>query len=166
MDSASTRWASLLSVLAAGAVLGVAFAAERMGGLAPCPLCLLERWPYRVAALLGIFALVSSYRISRLLLAALALVIFADAALAFVHVGVEAGAWPSPLPECSAPHLSGLSVAERLAQMPALPSKPCDAPSYLIPGLKVSMAAMNMVFALAFSAVLATFLWRSRSKKA
>jgi hypothetical protein len=30
----------------------------------------------------------------------------------------------------------------------AAPTKPCDAPTYLIPGLPLSMAAMNLIYGL------------------
>ena len=46
--------------------------------------------------------------------------------------------------ECAAPDLGGGSVAERLARMPARPAKPCDEPAYLVPGVTVSMAEMNL----------------------
>ena len=88
--------------------------------------------------------------------------LLADAAVAAVHVGVEFGWWASPLPECAAPRFSGGSIAERLAAMPARPSKPCDEPTFLIPGVPVSMAAMNLLFALAFSVVLAMSLANSK----
>ena len=52
-----------------------------------------------------------------------------------VHVGVEQGWWPSPLPECAAPNLGGGTMAERLSRMPLFPSKPCDEPTYVVPGL-------------------------------
>ena len=71
----------------------------------------------------------------------------AAGALGGLHVGVEQGAWPSPLPECAAPVLGSGTMAERLARMPAKPAKPCDEPTFLIPGLPLSMAAMNMVYA-------------------
>ena len=70
--------------------------------------------------------------------------------------------WPSPLPECAAPRFTGGSIAERLAQMPAHPAKPCEDAAYLIPGLPISMAAMNLLYALAFTLVLAAALWRDR----
>jgi disulfide bond formation protein DsbB len=85
--------------------------------------------------------------------------------LAFVHVGVEQGYWPSPLPECAAPHFSAGTIAERLASMPARPSKPCDEPTFLVPGLPLSMAAMNLVFALAFAALLAIYLARGIGRR-
>jgi disulfide bond formation protein DsbB len=46
--------------------------------------------------------------------------------------------------------------------MPSRPAKPCDDPTFLIPGLPVSMAAMNLLYALAFALMLAIALWRER----
>ncbi len=151
------------SLVAAGAALAVALASERWGGLVPCALCLLERWPYRLAVILSAFALVASARVSRALLWLVVGTMIVSAALAVVHVGVEDQAWPSPLPECAAPALpSGGTMAERLSRMPARPAKPCDDPTYLVPGLPISMAAMNLLYALAFAGGLAIFLWRTR----
>ncbi|MBV9248192.1 MAG: disulfide bond formation protein B, partial [Acetobacteraceae bacterium] len=111
-------------------------------------------------------ALVLPTRLGRLLLRLLPLVILADAAIAFVHVGVEAGWWPSPLPECAAPRLSTGSIAERLAAMPARPAKPCDEPTYLIPFLPISMAMMNLIFALLFAGLVSFCLVPSRWRRA
>lgn len=154
MQRGPPRTLAVLAALGAAAALGVAHAAEIWGDLVPCALCLLERWPYRVVIVLGLLAAIAPRGLVRLLLVLAILALLTDAAIAAVHVGVELQWWPSPLPECAAPHLSG-SIAERLASMPARPSKPCDEPSFLIPGLPLSMAAMNLLFALAFAAVLA-----------
>jgi disulfide bond formation protein DsbB len=161
MWRSSMHTACLAAVLAAAATLGVAVASEWWGGLVPCALCLLQRWPYRAAIVLGLVGLVLPSRPARVLLGLVVLVVLADAALAAIHVGVEHHAWPSPLPECAAPHLSGQTVAARLAELPERPGKPCDAPTYLIPGLPVSMATMNLAYALLFSGLLGLFLWRS-----
>ncbi|MCW3474430.1 disulfide bond formation protein B [Limobrevibacterium gyesilva] len=151
-----------LSALTAAAALGIAFASEWYGGLVPCALCLIERWPYRIAIALGLVGLVLPRALARIALVLLALSILAGAAAASVHVGVEQQWWPSPLPECAAPKFATGSIADRLASMPAKPSKPCDEPIYLIPGLPVSMAAMNLIFALGFAGGIATFLWTTR----
>jgi disulfide bond formation protein DsbB len=156
------RAAALTLTAAAAAALGVAFAAEWWGGLVPCALCLVERWPWRIAIALGVVALLLP---SRLVLAAAIATLLAGAALGAVHVGVEQGLWPSPLPECAAPRISGGTVAERLASMPATPSKPCDEPTYLIPALPVSMAALNTLYALALAVGLSMFLWTQRSTR-
>jgi len=164
MPLRTTRDLALACTLAAALPLGVALAAERFAGLVPCALCLLERWPYRAAIVLGLLAFVLPLTLARALLALLALTMLGGAALGAVHVGVEWGFWPSPLPECAAPRLAHGSVAQLLASLPARPAKPCDAPTYLIPGLPLSMAAMNLLYALVFCALLATYLWRSRRR--
>jgi len=158
--SLSVRTVALLCTLAAALALGIALASEAWGGLVPCALCLWERWPYRVAIALGLVALVLPPRAGRLVLTLLLLAVLAGAALAAVHVGVEQGWWPSPLPECAAPRFHGGSIAERLAHMPATPAKPCDDATYLVPGLPVSMAAMNLIYAGGFFAILALYLAR------
>ena len=118
------------SALAAAALV-FALAAEWGGGLVPCALCLLERWPYWIAIGLGALAFLLPRRGARLALITLALVVLSGTAMAIVHVGVEQRWWPSPLPECAAPRLTGGSVAERMANMPARPAKPCDDPTYV-----------------------------------
>ena len=45
-----------LAVLAGVAALGVAYFAQDFLHLVPCPLCLWERWPYRVVIGLGVLA--------------------------------------------------------------------------------------------------------------
>lgn len=151
-----------LAVLLAGLALFVALASEWWGGLVPCALCLVERWPYRVAIALGLLGLALPRHLARLALGGVVLALLGGAVAAAVHVGVERGWWPSPLPECMAPTLYHGTMAERLAHMPAQPSKACEDPTYLIPRLPVSMAQMNLAFALALAATLATFGWRTR----
>jgi disulfide bond formation protein DsbB len=152
---------AVLSVLAAAAALGIALAAQHLGGMVPCALCLLERWPYRIAIVLSLAACFLPAALARVSLALVALAMLAGAGLGAVHVGVEQGWWPSPLPECAAPPIATGSITARLATMPARPAKPCDAPSFLIPHLPVSMATMNLIYALAFALLLAIFLGRS-----
>jgi disulfide bond formation protein DsbB len=159
-----TRTAALICALAAGFALGLALASEYWGGLVPCALCLLERWPYRVTIVLALVAIAVPRGIARALLLLVLLSLLVAAALAVVHVGVEQHCWPSPLPECTEPTFSGGSIAERLAHMPARPAKPCEDATYLIPGLPVSMAAMNLLFALAFALGLGAFLWHDRRR--
>ena len=165
MPTITHRGAALFVTLAAAAALGAALASERWGGLVPCALCLLERWPYRAAILLGLAAAISPPRVAYVLLMLLVVALLVAAGLAFVHVGVEQTWWPSPLPECAAPHLAtGGPIAERLAHLPARPAKPCDEPTYLITVLPISMAAMNLIYAGALTLALAAFLLTSRGK--
>lgn len=162
MTVGRVRLALAVATLASGLALLVALASERWGGLVPCALCLLERWPYRVAMALGLVGLALPRPWARLALAGAVLALLAGAAVAMTHVGVERGWWPSPLPQCQAPSYAGGTLAQRLARMPARPSKACEDPTYLIEAVPLSMAQMNFLFALALAAGLATFGWRSR----
>ena len=161
MELSGVQRAGLGGAVLAGLALLTARLSESWAGLVPCALCLLERWPYRAAILLCVLA--SAWgRAARPLIALAALTMLASAALAVVHVGVEQRYWPSPLPECQAPVLGNGTVAERIARMPARPSKPCDDPTYLVPGVPVSMAAMNLGLSLLLSIGLAAAALRRR----
>jgi disulfide bond formation protein DsbB len=77
----------------------------------------------------------------------------AAAALGLLHTGVEFHWWKSPLPECNGILTPG-------APLPMIPAKPCDEPTFLIPSLPVSMAAMNFIYATTFTAALLAYLSR------
>lgn len=145
LDQLNHRTIGLGLAVLSGLALAIALASEYWGGLVPCALCLWERWPYRVLVALGIAAAWAPERLGRVLLCAALAVSIGAIVLGVVHLGVEWKFWPSPLPQCAGPDLAGLSIAERLARMPAVPAKPCDEPTYLIPFLPLSMAAMNFL---------------------
>jgi disulfide bond formation protein DsbB len=158
------RPALAVATLAAAAALGTAFAAEWWGGLVPCAMCLVERWPYRIAIAIGLLGLLLPPRIGRLALAGVLLAGLAAVATAGTHVGVEFGWWPSPLPECAAPKFAEGSIADRLRSMPARPSKSCEDPVYVLEAVPVSFAQLNLIYALAFSAGVAGLLTYSGGK--
>lgn len=151
------RSLALLSLAVCGLALAAAFGAEWYGGLVPCALCLVERWPYRIAIVLSVAGLIVP---SRWWIWGVAGCMAVSVAVAVVHVGVEQGRWPSPLPECAAPNFGGGSIAERLQRMPSKPAKPCDEPTFLVPSIPVSMAGMNLLLALALGSFLAISLSR------
>jgi hypothetical protein len=45
--------------------------------------------------------------------------------------------------------------------MPTQPAKPCDSPNFLIPGLPVSLAAMDLLYATALALLLSFALRQS-----
>jgi disulfide bond formation protein DsbB len=139
--------------------LAIALGSEHYLSLIPCALCLVERWPYRIAMLVAVVAFAAPPRFRRGLCWVMVLVFVGAAAAAAVHVGVEQHWWASPLPECMAPDLSGLTPAERFARMPSRPGKSCEDVDYLIPAIPVTMAQANLLYALA-SAGLVTMLLR------
>ena len=139
--------AVLLAALAAAAP---AFArlSEDLWGLAPCTLCLWQRWPYWAAAALALAA-AALPRARRLLVGLAGAAVLASGAVAAFHLGVETGWWPSPLGGCQAARLpAGGGIDDLLRSLPAAPAKPCDAPTFLVPGVPLSMAGMNLLYAL------------------
>ena len=140
--------ALLLAMLAAAAPV-FARMSEDLWGLAPCALCLWQRWPYWAAAGLALAA-AALPRVRRPLLALAGAAVLASGAVAGLHLGVEAGWWPSPLAGCQAAARlpAGGGIEDLMRSLPAAPSKPCDAPTYLVPGLPLSMAGMNLLYAL------------------
>ncbi len=164
MRSAPDRLIALLLLIVAALALGVAHGAEHFLGMAPCPLCLWERWPYRVLIVLAAVALAAPQPWRRGLLWLAALTALAGAGIAFLHVGVELHWWPSPLPECNAPLLNLSTIGSLSASLPMTPSKPCDAPNYLIPWLPISFATMDFILAGVGAVLLTAYLVATTGK--
>ena len=142
----------------------VARGAETWLGLIPCALCLLERRPYQLGAVIAVLAFLLPKNAARPALWLLVAVLAVGAAISFTHVGVEQRWWPDPLPSCRAPDFTGMTMAQRLAAMPARPAKLCEDPDYLIPGLPMSVTQMGLIYAVSVSAGIATMLSRKSSR--
>jgi disulfide bond formation protein DsbB len=159
----SDRLVSLVILGLGLLALGTAFATQTYLSMAPCALCLWERWPYRVLILLGVVAFCVPSGVRRMLLWAAAITLLGGAGIGFLHVGVERHWWPSPLPECNASNLLVGNIGSLIASLPAAPAKPCDAPNFLIPGLPVSFATMDFLLAAVCAVALAAYLSRSKA---
>ncbi len=149
-------------LLAFLAVAAPAFArlSDGLWGLAPCALCLWQRWPYWAAAGLALAA-AALPRARRPLLALAGAAVLASGAVAGFHLGVEAGWWPSPLAGCQAAAMPrGGGIEDLMRSLPAAPSKPCDAPTFLVSGLPLSMAGMNLLYALGLGGFV--LIWAAR----
>src|SRR5438876_12213568 len=86
----TTRTFAGLILIASAVVLGGALLSQYWGGLAPCELCLLQRWPWGVAIVIAFVATMAGSRPALPWVAlVLAAVFTVGAALAFYHVGVE-----------------------------------------------------------------------------
>lgn len=137
-----------LILLAAGgslALLAGAFAFQHLGGMAPCKLCLWQRWPHAAAILIGLVALALPGRALPLLGAAAAL---CTAGIGLYHTGVERGWWQGPT-TCSSGPVTGLTPQELLDQIMTAPLVRCDEVPWEMFGL--SMASWNAVASLAFA---------------
>ena len=84
--------ASAVVFLIAAATIFAALAFEHLGGYAPCPLCLEERYAYYFAG--------RATSLARILLVLIALAFLANAAAGIYHAGIEWKWWPGP-GECS-----------------------------------------------------------------
>jgi disulfide bond formation protein DsbB len=91
---------SALAIAAIGtATIAMAWGFQLFGGLTPCPLCLQQRWPYYAAIPLAVFLFLlgrRSFAWLRSGLVLVALIMFAGAALALYHAGVEWRWWQGP----------------------------------------------------------------------
>jgi len=149
----STRLPLVLAMGSAASALALAYAAEHLAGLRPCPLCLLQRWPYWLAVAAAGLGLLLPARFRVAAIAVAASLFFGNAALAAFHAGVEWRFWPSPLPAC-APEGVGTAktVDDLLRSLPLVAAVPCEEPALRVFGL--SMAGWNALFALAVGLIL------------
>jgi disulfide bond formation protein DsbB len=159
------RQIATLGLAASGLALGFALVSQYALDLVPCALCYVERWPYRAGIAFGFLGLMLPGRLAKAATWLLLAAYLAAAASAAVHVGVEQHWWKSPLPECTAPDLSGLSSAARFARMPDRPTKSCEDPDYPIPAIPVTMAQGNLIFALAIGASLTILLVKDARRR-
>lgn len=157
---ARSRLVPVLIVLASIGALAAAFAWQHLGGLAPCPLCVWQRWPYAATIALGIAAwLVPPGRGRRALVGLAGLAFLAGAGIAFFHVGVEAQWWAG-LESCSgAATLGARTIEELRASLLATPAVPCDAVPWSLFG--ISIAGYNLIASLALAAASLTAAARS-----
>lgn len=131
---------AVLAALGSAALLAGAFFFEHVMGLAPCALCLWQRWPHAAAAALGLAALVWS---AAPVLLAGAGAAAATGAIGVYHTGVERGWWPGPSACSAAVDPGRLSAEDLLARVLAAPPVRCDEVPWALAGL--SMASWNAV---------------------
>lgn len=137
-----------LAGLGSAAMLAAAFAFQYLGGLAPCQLCLWQRWPHAAAVLVLVLWLVTRWRIWPWIGAAAAL---ATAGLGLFHAGVEQGWWEF-VSTCTSGSVAGISAADLMDPTKATaPPARCDAIPWSFMGL--SMAAWNGIASLALALV-------------
>ena len=148
--------ATLLAGLGSAAMLAGAFGFQWIGGMAPCQLCLWQRWPHAAAVLvLGILALTGW----RWLAWAGAAAALATAAIGLFHAGVEQGWWTF-VSSCTTGNLSGLSTSSLLDPTVAAPAPVrCDVIPWSMFG--ISMAGWNAIISTGFAAL---WLYGTRRK--
>lgn len=136
-------------LLVSAATLAVALLAQFWGGLQPCELCLLQRWPYVIAILLGVVGVAIGGRTRSVLVGLAGIVFLAGAGIAFYHVGVEQGWWDAPT-ACGGGVVTPNSIEALRQQLAATPVVRCDQPQWALFG--ITMAGFNVAVSLLLGA--------------
>ncbi len=147
-----SRTIAALILAASLGALAAALVAETVFELAPCPLCIYQRWPYVATALLAALAMATAARgrWPALFIGLAGLVFAGESVLAFYHVGVEQG-WFEGLAACAGAGETPATLEALRAQLLEGPPPRCDEPAWMLFG--ISMAGYNVIYA----AVLAGF---------
>lgn len=136
-----------LAALGSALVLGGAYAFQHLGGMAPCKMCLWQRWPHATAIAIGaIIVFTGEVKLAW----AGAIATLSTAAIGAYHVGVEQGWWEGPS-TCTSGGVSNLSPEELLNQILAAPLVRCDDIAWQMAG--ISMAGWNAILSLVLTAV-------------
>jgi len=107
-----------------GILLG-AVGFQYIGELAPCPMCIWQRWPHAVAIVLSLGALSFLSPLRRALAALGALTMAVSAGLGLFHAGVEQKWWDGPT-TCVGIDPAGVSTDELFDRLMDAPLVRCD----------------------------------------
>ncbi|HZT86502.1 MAG TPA: disulfide bond formation protein B [Stellaceae bacterium] len=142
--SLTTRVFAGFVLVVSGCVLGAALTSQYWGGLVPCELCLLQRWPWAAAIVIAIVLVMVGSRAALPWAGLIFGIVFAvSAGFAFYHLGVEQHWFAGPS-VCTA---SGAGHAKTVEEMKALIMNAapvqCDQVQWTLFG--VSLAGWNLV---------------------
>lgn len=137
----------LLATLGSAALLLGAYGFQHLGGMAPCKLCLWQRWPHATAIVIGLVIMVTGEVKAAWLGAVAAL---STAGIGLYHVGIEQGWWEGPT-SCASSSVSGMSAQDLMNQILAAPIVRCDEIAWQLAG--ISMAGWNAIASLLLAAI-------------
>ena len=137
----------VIAMIGSALLLLGAFAFQHIGGLAPCKMCIWQRWPHGAAIVIGLTAL--ALPVALLLLAG-ALAAALTGAIGVYHIGVERGWWKGP-DTCTSGDISNLSSDDLLNQIMSAPLVRCDDVAWQMLGL--SMAGWNAVISFGLAVI-------------
>ncbi|MDG1067711.1 MAG: disulfide bond formation protein B [Sulfitobacter sp.] len=145
----------LFATAGSATLLLAAFAFQYLGGMAPCKLCLWQRWPHASAVIIGLLIMLTG-EIKLAWLGALAAL--STAFIGLYHVGVEQAWWEGPT-SCTSSGVSGVSAQDLMNQILAAPIVRCDDIAWQLAG--ISMAGWNALISLTLAA-----LWVEAARRA
>lgn len=160
----TTRQSAGAVLVASALVLGAALLSQYWGGLEPCELCLLERWPWWAAIAIAAVSWLLGGRLPRAISAPLLTIVFLiGSGIAFYHVGVEQHWFAGPS-ACTASGTAATSVDALRAQLFGKQAVMCDEVQWSLFG--VSMAGWNLLASLAMAMFCAATAWRPSLSRA
>src|SRR5881394_862087 len=144
--SLTTRVFAGFVLIASAVVLGTALLSEYWGGLAPCELCLAQRWPWAAAIVISLIVLLVGERAPLSWVALMFPIVFAiSVVLAFYHVGVEQHWFAGPT-ACTASSGGAMTLEQMKQQILGTAPVLCDRPAWILFG--VSLAGWNLLASL------------------
>ena len=142
----TTRMFAGLVLVASAIVLGTALLSQYWGGLAPCELCLMQRWPWAIAIVISLVVVLVGERAGLAWVALLLGLVFAvSVVMAFYHVGVEQH-WLAGPTACTASEGGAMTLEQMKQQILGTAPVLCDRPAWMLFG--VSLAGWNLLASL------------------
>ena len=150
MISLSARASAVLLLVLSAVIVGGALVSQYVFGLAPCPLCLYQRWAWYATIALMLMVLLAGGRAgTEWVLALSGLFLAANVVLALYHVGVEQH-WIQGPTACSGDLGPAQTVEQLREQLMGRPMVRCDEAPWRLFG--VSLAGWNALASLAVAA--------------
>lgn len=138
-----------------------ALAFQYLGGMAPCPLCIAQRWAYVAAVGLGVVAvIVDRPRVLWGVLAVLVAAFVYNAGLGVYHSGVEWKWWPGPTDCAGAAADLATDITRFRAALAETRIIRCDEAPFRVLGL--SFAGLSALLSAGLAAWAAVALVRAR----
>ncbi len=126
-------------------------------GLAPCPMCVWQRWPHGIAVALGIISLLQPHLVLALLGAAATAT---TGAIGVYHSGVERGVWKGPS-TCGGNDTVGLSADQLLERIMEAPLVRCNEVAWQMFG--VTIPNLNAALSFTLAAIWLIAAWKCRN---
>jgi len=147
----SYQKAIYLAVLVSASLLISVFAIQYIGQLAPCSLCLTQRWPHGIALALGLLAMmpIIGAPARRFLLIMISIAFATTAGIGAYHAGIEYGWFIGPT-TCSG-NIDGNTIDELKRQLLAQPVMRCDEVTWSLLG--ISLAGYNFFISSALTTI-------------
>ncbi len=144
---------SLIAAFGSLALLLGAFFFQYVLGLAPCALCIWQRWPHVLAIVAGAGSVISPW----FSLVGLGATLWGSG-VALYHSGVEQNWWEGPTTCTTTNDIGSLTVDELFAQIEAAPLIRCDEIPWDFLGL--SMASWNGILTFGLAIIWAVAFFR------